>query len=81
MWDDERHDDRLPGTGRRVLTAMEHAPRCRPHQTERLRELIDTVDAQISRWENGRALPEVEALEAMAEALGILPEVFFRDEA
>jgi transcriptional regulator with XRE-family HTH domain len=45
-------------------------------QTELARR-IDTGDAQISRWENGRALPVLDTLIALAEALGVQPETFF----
>jgi transcriptional regulator with XRE-family HTH domain len=41
---------------------------------------IDVADAQISRWENGRAMPAMETLEAIADALGVPTEAFFRDD-
>ena len=45
-------------------------------QTE-LAKQIGVADAQISRWENGRAMPIPRYLEAIAEALGVRPEAFF----
>ena len=32
---------------------------------------IDVAEAQISRWENGRALPQPQSLEAVARALEV----------
>jgi transcriptional regulator with XRE-family HTH domain len=47
-------------------------------QTELARR-IDTADAQISRWENGRAFPSLGTLEAIADALDVSIESFFVD--
>lgn len=38
---------------------------------------IDSADAQVSRWENGHAMPRISSLEAMADVLGVSPEALF----
>jgi transcriptional regulator with XRE-family HTH domain len=47
-------------------------------QTE-LAKRIDVADAQISRWENGKAMPAMTTLESIADALGVTAESFFVD--
>jgi transcriptional regulator with XRE-family HTH domain len=40
---------------------------------------VDIAEAQISRWENGRAMPNPQSLEAVARALDVPAETFLRD--
>ena len=45
----------------------------------RLARELDVAEAQVSRWENGRAMPSPQSLEACARALDVMAETFLRD--
>jgi transcriptional regulator with XRE-family HTH domain len=44
-------------------------------QTELAQE-VGVADAQVSRWETGRAMPQPDSLEALAQALKVKAEAF-----
>jgi transcriptional regulator with XRE-family HTH domain len=46
-------------------------------QTELARAVLAS-DAQVSRWENGRAVPRIETLEQIAAILDTTIDEFFR---
>jgi len=62
--------------GRRIKSAREN----RGMTQTALAQAMGVADAQVSRWENGRVVPQRRNLEAIANALGVRAETFLLDD-
>jgi transcriptional regulator with XRE-family HTH domain len=61
--------------GRRIQAAR----KARSITQTALAKRLGVADAQVSRWENGRAMPTPDTLERIASELGVEAEQFFFD--
>jgi transcriptional regulator with XRE-family HTH domain len=63
----------------RIGARIRRARKAKGWTQRRLAQQIDIAEAQVSRWENGRAMPSPSSLEACARALDVQAETFLHD--
>lgn len=68
-------DDHRKRIGRRIRTARER----KGWTQKQLAHALDVTESQISRWENGHAMPQPHTRDAIADALDTVAERFLYD--
>jgi transcriptional regulator with XRE-family HTH domain len=69
----------MPDFGVRIGRRIRRVRKERGMTQTELARALNVADAQVSRWETGRVVPQRRNLEALAAALGVQVEAFLMD--